>query len=231
MRVLIAGAGGKVARAVRRELAGHHQLRLMDVVEVEDPEGEVVVGSITDRDAVERAVAGMEAVVQLALSPDCGRAEGFQVSVTGTYVLLEAAAAAGAKRAVCTSSLSVYWGERRGVTEATPAPPGGAPYPMMKVFEESVARFFAEAEGLPAVVLRLTGPLTDVEWQERAAEVTLGGGVTHLRDVAQAYRLALEWAGESPFEIFHIGPEDPHGELPIDKAKKLLGYRPRWPVF
>ncbi len=231
MRVLIAGAGGKVARAVRHELAGRHRLRLMDVVEVEDPEGEVAVGSITDRDVVERAVAGMDAVVQLALSPVWHLAEGFEVSVTGTYMLLEAAAAAGVKRAVCTSSLSVYWGERRGVTEATPVVPGAGPYPMMKIFEEQIARFFAIEQGLPTAVLRLTGPLSDAEWQEKAAEGKPEGGLTHLEDVAQAYRLALEWSGESPFEIFHVGPEDPHGELPIAKAKELLGYRPRWSLF
>ena len=234
MKVLITGAGGKVARAVRRELAGRHELRLMDVVEdaVEDPEDEVVVGSITDRGDLAGAVAGMDAVVQLALSPEWNRAEGFDVSVKGTYMLLEAAVAAGVQRAVCTSSLSAYSGpafpDRWGITEATPPVPGGGPYTMMKIFEEHIARYFAEEMGLPATVLRLSGPMTQAEWEERAADGQDKGGLTHLEDVAQAYRLALEWEGESTYEVFHIGPEDRDGELPIDKAKDLLGYRPRW---
>ena len=232
MKVLITGAGGKVATAVRKELAENgHELRLMDVRPIDDPEGQIVVASITNRRDLAQAVAGMDAVVQLALSSDCHAAEGFDLNITGTYMLLEEALAAGVQRAVCTSSLSVYSGPssptRWGITEETPPVPGGGPYTMMKIFEEHIVRYFAEEMGLPATVLRLTGPLTAAEWEETAVAGTGGAGSTHLEDVAQAFRLALEREA-SGYEVYHIGSEHSSGELPIDKAKRILGYRPQW---
>ena len=232
MKVLITGAGGKVATAVRRELAEHgHELRLMDLRAVDEPEGEMVIGSITRRADVAKAVAGMEAVVQLVLSPDWNAAEGFEINIAGTYMLLEEALTAGVQRAVCTSSLSVYAGpkspERRGITEEVPTVPGGGPYTLMKIFEEHIVQYFAEEKGLPATVLRLTGPLTAAEWEETASDGTGKAGSTHLEDVAQAFRLALEREAGG-YEVFHIGSKHSGGELPIDKAKRVLGYRPRW---
>ena len=231
MNVLITGAGGHVARGVRRELAGRHTLRLMDLAPLHDPEGEVVLGSITNRRELKRAAQGMDGVVHLALSPHWNDARGFDVSVKGTYMLLEEALAAGVKRVVCTSSLSVYAGpfspERNGVTEEVPPVPGGGPYTMMKIFEEHIARYFAEEHGLSTAVLRLTGPTAPGDWDRMVSEGEGGPGTTHLEDVAQAYRLALE-KDDLGFEIFHIGPEDRDNSLPIAKARRILGYAPRW---
>ena len=98
---------------------------------------------------------------------------------------------------------------------------------MMKIFEEDIVRYFARERGLSAVVLRLTGPTAPDDWDQMAAEGTGGPGTTHLEDVAQAYRLALE-KDDLRFEIFHVGPEDRDGRLPIAKAKRILGYTPKW---
>ena len=231
MKVLITGAQGQVARGVRKGLAGRHSLRLMDIVPIQDPEGEAIRGSVTNRRHVKRAVKGMDAVIHLALSAHEDDPRGFDVSLKGTYILLEEVLAAGVKRAVCTSSLSVYSGpfspERKAVTEDVPPVPGCRPYTMMKIFEEDIVRHFAREMGLPAVILRLTGPTTADEWDRMAAAGTGSQNRTHLEDVAQAYRLALEKDGLG-FEIFHIGPEDRDGRLPIDKAKRILGYAPKW---
>ncbi len=231
MKVLITGAGGLVAKGVRKGLAGRHALRLMDIAPIHDPDGEVVIGSIINRRDVKRAVKGMDAVIHLALSAHENDARGFDVSVKGTYILLEEALAAGVRRAVCTSSLSVYEGpfspKRQAVTEDVPPVPGCRPYTIMKVFEEDIVRYFARERGLRAVILRLTGPTTPERWDRMAAAGNRPQHFTHLEDVAQAYRLALE-KDDLGFEIFHIGPEDRDGRLPIDKAKRILGYAPKW---
>ena len=231
MRVLITGAGGRVARGVRGELARKHTLRLMDVKPVSEADGETIVGSITDRKAIRRALEGMDAVVHMAMSRYPYDARGFDVSIKGTYMLLEEAAAAGIDRTVCTGTLSVYarpsFPERVGVTEDVPPVAGGGAYTVMKVLEEQIVRFFAVEKGLSTAILRLTGPTAADEWDRIAAEGKGRPANTHMDDVAQAYRLALE-ADSIGFEIFHIGPKDTTGYLPIDKAHRILGYSPRW---
>ncbi len=231
MHVLITGAGGHVAQGIRKELSERHTLRLMDVNPLSEPRAEAVVGSVTNRRHLRRALKGMQALVHLAMSPHPFGARGFDVNVKGTYMLLEEAVAAGIKRAVCTSSLSVYAGpyapERVGVTEEVAPVVGGGSYPMVKIIEEQIVRYFAQEKGLSTVILRLTGPVVHDEWDRMAAE---GGGspaITHMEDVAQAYRLALE-KDDIDFEIFHIGPKNTRGYLPIDKASRILGYSPRW---
>jgi nucleoside-diphosphate-sugar epimerase len=208
----------------------------MDIVPIQEPEGEAIRGSVTNRRHVKRAVEGMDAIVHLAMHSGFDGARAFDVSLKGTYMLLEEALAAGVKKAVCTSTLSVYSGPRscpygvpetRGVTEDVPPVPDYWGYKMMKIFEEHVVRHFAREMGLPAVILRLTLPKGPEKWDKMAAEGTGNPWMTHLEDVAQAYRLALEKDGLG-FEIFHIGPEDRDGLLPIDKARRILGYAPRW---
>ncbi|MDP6107757.1 MAG: NAD(P)-dependent oxidoreductase [Candidatus Brocadiia bacterium] len=235
MKVLITGAQGQVARGVRKGLAGRHSLRLMDIVPIQDPEGEAIRGSVANRRQVRRAVKGMDAIVHLAMRPHFN-ALAFDVSVKGTYILLEEALAEGVKKAVCTSTLSVYCGpsshpfgapETNGVTEDAPLVPDYWGYKMMKIFEEHVVRHFACEMGLPTVILRLTLPTAAEDWDAMAAAGTGSQQMTHLEDVAQAYRLALEKDGLG-FDIFHIGPVDRDGRLPIDKAKRILGYEPKW---
>ncbi len=232
VKVLITGAQGQVARGVRKGLAGRHSLRLMDIVPIQAPEGEAIRGSVTNRRQVRRAVEGMDAIVHLAMRPHFEHGRGFDVSVKGTYILLEEAVAAGVKKAVCTGTLSVYSGPHshlfpRGVTEDVPPVPDHSGYKMMKVFEEHIVRHFAVEMGLPTVILRLTRPTSPEKWDRKAAAGTGTLWMTHLEDVAQAFRLALEKDGLG-FDIFHIGPVDRDGRLPIDKAKRILGYEPKW---
>ena len=110
MRVLVTGAsgllGGEVARLLVRQ--GHavttFQRRPARVDGVTD-----LAGSITDDDAVRRAVAGVEGVVHLAAKVSfTGQATEFDaVNVEGTRRLLRAAREAGVRDLVFVSSPSV----------------------------------------------------------------------------------------------------------------------------
>ncbi|MCB5293243.1 NAD-dependent epimerase/dehydratase family protein [Arthrobacter sp. SO3] len=110
MRVLVTGAsgllGGEVARLLVRQ--GHtvttFQRRSTGVHGAAD-----LCGSVTDLDAVHRAVAGAEGVIHLAAKVSfTGRAADFdEVNVEGTRLLLRAARAAGVRDLVCVSSPSV----------------------------------------------------------------------------------------------------------------------------
>jgi nucleoside-diphosphate-sugar epimerase len=65
-------------------------------------------GDILDREAVEALVEDADVVVHLAFVIVAGRGESREINLTGSRNVFEAAAAAGAKRLVYTSSVAAY---------------------------------------------------------------------------------------------------------------------------
>jgi nucleoside-diphosphate-sugar epimerase len=133
MRVLITGGSGfigrKLATAVLRAGAigwddgtsrPLERLTLFDSMPAgdfpPDPRVEVVTGDITDRDAVERVAAEVDAVWHLAAVVSAAAEAdvdlGYRINVDGTRLLLEALRATrGRPRLVFASSFAVYGGE------------------------------------------------------------------------------------------------------------------------
>ncbi|AWB85526.1 NAD-dependent epimerase/dehydratase family protein [Mycetocola zhujimingii] len=110
MRVLVTGASGLLGRAVAAEIrsAGHEvttfQRRPSGVDGVTD-----VLGSVTETDAVARAVADQDAIVHLAAKVSLAGdpADFDRINVGGTRNLLAAASASGIGKFVFVSSPSV----------------------------------------------------------------------------------------------------------------------------
>ena len=69
-------------------------------------------GDVLDREAVEELVDGADVVVHLAFAIVAGGSESREVNLTGSRNVFEAAAAAGAKRLVYTSSVAAYGFDR-----------------------------------------------------------------------------------------------------------------------
>jgi nucleoside-diphosphate-sugar epimerase len=136
MRVLVTGAGGRIGRRLRPLLAAPGRtLRLLDAAEQAPPADgepvELVTGDLTDPDVMDRACAGVDAVVHLAAIPsEDSWADLVRVNIDGTRTVLEAARAAGVRRAVLASSIHAAGFYRRpGGGEADPSVPGGIPAP------------------------------------------------------------------------------------------------------
>ncbi|MFF2604809.1 NAD-dependent epimerase/dehydratase family protein [Arthrobacter koreensis] len=114
-RVLVTGASGLLGSAVAGVLAGQgHSVRTLQRRPAAVPGTESVSGSVTDRAAVEAALAGMDAVVHLAAKVSfTGEWSEFQATnIDGTRILLDAARAAGVRDVVFVSSPSVaHFGE------------------------------------------------------------------------------------------------------------------------
>lgn len=164
MRVVVTGANGFLGtHAVQRlALRGHRVRGFLLTGTVPGAAApwmdEVVEGDVRHPADAARAVAGAEAVVHLAAwVADTGDpARFYDVNVTGTRVLLDAAVAAGVRRFVFTSSLTVHgFGDFLDATEDLPYDfAGGNAYARSKIACERLLRQ-AHAEGrVEAAIVR-----------------------------------------------------------------------------
>ena len=111
MRILVTGSSGHLGGALIRNLAaqGHDMVGL----DLKKSPATGIVGSITDRISVRRALDGVEAVLHTATlrKPHAGfhpRQAFVDTNVLGTLTLLEEAVTAGVGRFVLTSTTSTY---------------------------------------------------------------------------------------------------------------------------
>lgn len=158
-RVLVTGASGMLGRAVATALRdrGHH-VRTFQRGAAGVPGVADVRGSVTDPDAVARAVEGCTAVVHLAakVTVTGPEAEFRAVNVGGTRTLLDAARAAGVGRFVLVSSPSVaHVGTSIVGGAAGPADPGRArgAYARTKAAAELLA-LAADSPGMRVLAVR-----------------------------------------------------------------------------
>jgi nucleoside-diphosphate-sugar epimerase len=213
-RSLVTGGSGYFGSLlVRRLLEAGHQVRVLDLHDAEDRPAEVefVAGDIRDRETVEGAVDGIDVVfhnvaqVPLAKDPVLLRT----VNVDGTVRLLDAAAAAGVRKVVHTSSSAVF-----GVPAANPVLPTTVPSPVEAYGHAKLAAEWAcldhVAAGLDVSIVRprtilghgrlgIFGILFD--WIADGADVfVLGDGsnryqFVHADDLAEVCLLASERPG------------------------------------
>jgi UDP-glucose 4-epimerase len=190
---------------------------------------EVVTGDVRDRALLDRHIPGVDVVfhqaairiTQCAVDPRLA----FDVLATGTFEVLEAAAAAGVRKVVVASSASIY-----GMADVFPTPESCPPYAndtiygAAKLFGEGLLESFRAMRGLDGVVLRyfsVYGPRMDahgaytevlVRWIDRIerglSPVIFGDGLTSMdfvyaEDVARANVLAARV--DTASRIFNIG--------------------------
>jgi len=164
MDVLITGGGGFIgSHLVDSQLAQGHQVRTVDLhVErlahtADHPDLEVVTGDITDADLAARLLDGIDVVYHLAsahLDVSLSDAHYRRVNVDATVNLLEAARAAGVKRAVHCSSVGVIGNVKNPpADETSPCHPTNI-YEQTKLAGEIAVLQFARETGFPVVVAR-----------------------------------------------------------------------------
>src|SRR3954462_5012284 len=122
-RILITGGAGfigsRLARALQRD--GHTIVVLDNLLpqvhgsnpQPDLPECETIWADVRDRDALERAMKGVEVVHHFAAETGVGQsqyeiARYVSVNTHGTALVLETAAAAGVRQVVIASSRAVY---------------------------------------------------------------------------------------------------------------------------
>lgn len=236
MRYLVTGGAGFIGSHISRELLERgHSVRVFDNFSSgkrENLQGldvEIVEGDLRDADAVAQAVKGMDVVFHEAAFVSVPESmekpqECFDVNVTGTSGLFEAARRAGVRRVVVASSAAVYGdSEDYPLSEDTPLRQL-SPYAVSKRVDELYAELFTGQFGLEVVALRyfnVYGPRQRPDSMYAAAvpifirrmlddkPITIFGDggqsrdLVNVRDVVQANLLASEHPA-APGQIFNV---------------------------
>jgi NAD(P)-dependent dehydrogenase (short-subunit alcohol dehydrogenase family) len=158
--VLVTGATGRVGAQLLPAFEGSSGLRLLDREAGPDLDGaRWFVGQLTDREVLDRALDGVDAVVHLAGNPDpdADWQELEEPNVEGFVALLAAADRHRVRRVVFASSvhaMGAYEGAREWPIEPGWPPAPCCAYGATKAFDEALARAYAYRTHLSLVALR-----------------------------------------------------------------------------
>ncbi|HEX3832283.1 MAG TPA: NAD-dependent epimerase/dehydratase family protein [Solirubrobacteraceae bacterium] len=170
MRVLVTGGSGFIGSHVVDKLRarGHepviYDLRPSPWHQDTAERVDTVLGSITDREALERALHSCDAVAHLAAVADVNDVhaspeDAERVNARGTVAVLEACRRAGVKRVLYASTIWVYSDtESDEVDEDTLLPPPSHLYTSTKLAGELYCKSYQELYGIDYTILRFGIP-------------------------------------------------------------------------
>ncbi len=212
MRVLVTGAGGTLGMALAPMLAeAGHEPVLQDVRALQTPY-EFVRGDVRSPEDVLAAARGAEAIVHTAAIHgihlrDHSPRDFYDLNLTGTLNVWEAAAEVGTKAVVFSSTMGVYKphnapGEGTALREDTPLRPGDI-YGWTKVAGEELCKLYGRTHGIPSVGLRF-GMFVPEPFFRYGIRLLYGGVDTH--DVARSVVGSIEAlvSGGIQWDTFNI---------------------------
>ncbi|MDQ3881114.1 MAG: NAD(P)-dependent oxidoreductase [Chloroflexota bacterium] len=247
--VLVTGGSGTLGRALTPVLRGAgYRVRLLDVAGSSDAAApqrdgvEAMVGDVRDPAVVTSAVDGVACVVHAAAwhgihLRDHPADDFWSLNVEGTFRLYEAAAAAGIRRAVFSSTMGVYGESRRPdenggavrVHEDLALLPGDV-YGLSKVLGEEMAAYYHRARGVSGVALRY-GMFVPEPFGHYGIRLLYGG--VDERDVAAAVLAAIRRAeaGDRPFRAYNVESALPYTEADAAtlRSDPMSVLRRHWP--
>jgi len=175
MKILVTGGAGFIGSHIVEHFQGKAEVRVLDNLRsgfkknLAGLKHEFINGSISDREAVRRALAGVDYVFHLAAMISVPESmakpvECNEINARATLIVLEEAARAGVKKLILSSSAAIY-GDNPVVpkVETMPAEPK-SPYAVTKLDGEFYCKMFADEGRLPTACLRyfnVFGPRQD----------------------------------------------------------------------
>ncbi|MDY7035348.1 MAG: NAD-dependent epimerase/dehydratase family protein [Thermodesulfobacteriota bacterium] len=222
MKTLITGASGFVGSAVLRQLlhAGHDMRVLVrptsDLLNITGLAVETVTGDLLDTVSLDRALAGCDALFHVAADYRLWvpkQEEIYKTNVNGTLNIMLAAARAGVKRIVYTSSVATLGlnQDESPAHEATPVTFSDmiGHYKRSKFLAEAEVIRLVNEQGLPAVIVNPSTPIGPRDIKptptgqmilqavsgRMPAYVDTGLNLVHVDDVAIGHLLAFDHGG------------------------------------
>ena len=244
MKIVLVGGSGHVGTLITPYLREHHELRVFDPRPPQHEGLAYVEGSVTDPDAIARALAGMDAFIYLVMKSGQGGSvtdqdiptivDGYEVNAKGLHLLLFIAQGMRIMRGVYTSTMSVH-DRNRAWYPGEESVPLDSPsvYGLTKGFGELICQYFCRWFDMNLLALRITGPRSRERWlDERRSQVAQPRGshlyVTDEEDLAQAYLCALRAieVGHGRFDAVFIAGDEREEEHNLSKARRVLGWKP-----
>ncbi|MFL5732374.1 MAG: NAD-dependent epimerase/dehydratase family protein [Chloroflexia bacterium] len=241
-RILLTGAAGGIGSAFFRAEVERYTFRLTDrdpasLAEIAGSEHEVFPLEIGDLDACQRACRDIDTVVHLAADPDPDAdfyGSLLNDNIKGTYNVFQAARDQGCGRVIFASSGQVV----AGYADEVQAHPETQVRPMnmygvSKCFGEAVAAYFAHAEGLSSIAIRIGAYDANLEHANRLGPepgpVYLSVYVSP-RDLNHLLVQCIE-TPDVPFAIVHGISNNRFKRLDLTSTRDLLGYAPQDDAF
>lgn len=223
LRVLLTGAGGKVARQIRPYLApACAELRLCDIVPIEAAHAHetVHIADLCEAAALPALLHGVQAVVHFAGYPrEADWDTLLPANIVAVARLWEAAVAAGVKRIVYASSNHAvgYYPRQRRIDSRT-APRPDSRYGVSKVFMEAVASLHADKHGLRALGLRIG------HCAAAPSDARMLANWVHPEDLAALVQVGLtaDYHHDTVYGVSHNA-----ASWWDNRRAEALGYRPR----
>ena len=246
--VLVTGATGLLGSHMVDTLLAHGDCvrALVRPGEVADglarPGVEICRGDLCDPASLQRAVAGMDRVINCAARTGVWgpRGEYEITNVRGVEVLLDAALAAGVRRFLHVSSIAVLGADVHGsADEAAPLRLDPNPYSWSKVMGEKVVEHAIRQRHAPATIIRpgwIYGPrdmgsfMRFARMIQQGKMVLIGSGNNHIplvyvSDVAEGILLASQ-APEAVGKIYILVNDEPVTQREyLDQIAAELGVR------
>ena len=252
-RVLLTGAAGGIGQAFFRSTRNRYRFRLADRVAIaaetaqkgDEGEYEAIPLELAEIASCERACEQIDTVVHLAA--DANPAAQFYESlldnnIKGTYNIFRAAKDQGCRRVIFASSAWVVGGYPQDVQLGPDAPlrPVNL-YGVSKCFGEAIAAYFAQAEGLSSIVVRI-GAYDDGStdnWLRSHPVEPESAPYINARELAsyvsaRDLNQLLVQCVETPdigFTIAHGLSENRFKRLDLTSTRQLLGYAPQDDAF
>ena len=153
MKVLVTGGAGFIGSHIVEHFQGKADVRVLDNLRtgythnLDGFDVEFIEGSITDQAAVAKAVAGVDYIFHLAAMVSVPESmekpqECVDINVSGTLNLLRAAADAGVKKLIFSSSAAVYGDNPTMPKVETMLPEPKSPYAVTKLDGEYYCKMF-----------------------------------------------------------------------------------------
>lgn len=235
-RILITGAGGRVATAFRQFVGHRYTLRLAEkkrgMLRELHPEDQELIFDIRDIDACRDACANIDTVLHLAADPSYDAdfySSLMHNNILGTFNIFRAAKDAGCKRVVFASSLQVVAGYPLDYqVRPNDAPKPKNMYGASKAFGEGIAAYFAHQEGLSALSVRLAN-FSKLTMPQQMSARDLSAFLSH-RDAADLLDRCIR-IEDVHHAVVHGISNNRYKRLSLEETTRLLDYYPEDDAF